>query len=140
MRGLRFSLFDLFAITLGIAAGLAYHRLSGVRWTDAFLVSCATWILVGMAQQTQSAYAVWRSPRNADRHARNGGALALARPIAVFAMFTAAIGFEIAKKVDRSPVESWSFDAFTPALFSLAVICAYTPPGRRESIRLSPRK
>lgn len=133
MRVLRFSLFDLFVITLGVAAGLGYHRVSGVRWTDAFLVSCATWIVVGMAQQTQSAYLLWRSIPKADHQTRNGAALALARPIAVFAMFAAAIGFEVARKIDRNHTEFWPFVAFTHALFSLAVICAYTAPGRREA-------
>src|SRR5262249_36670858 len=115
------------------------HRVSGVRWTDAFLVSCATWIVVGMTQQTQSAYLVWHSIPKAEHQTRNGAALALARPIAVFAMFAAAISFEVARKIDRDHTEFWPFVAFTPALFSLAVICAYTAPGRREATSLSPR-
>ncbi len=140
MRIVRFSVFDLFVITLGVAVGLAYHRLSGVRWTDAFLVCCATWIAVGMVQQTWSAFVVWRSLAAADSFICNGAVLAMIRPVAVLAMFAAAIGFEIAKTTDRRPVEYWAFDGFTPSLFSLAAICAYTSPARREVPRLSPRK
>src|SRR5581483_12236185 len=102
IRVLRFSLFDLFVITLGVAAGLGYHRVSGVRWTDALLVSCATWIVVGMAQQAQRAYVVRRSLPKADYFNRNGSGFYVARSIAVFLMFAAAIGFEVARKIDRN--------------------------------------
>src|SRR5262245_42709907 len=129
MRGIRFSLFDLFVITLGVAAGLAYHRLSGVRWTDALLIACAAWIIVGMVRHTRSAFRVWRSLPSADRETRTGAALALARPIAVVAMLAAAVGFEAARDNRKEFDEFtryWTQDAFIPSLISLAVICAYT--------------
>jgi len=132
MRRLRFSLFDLFVITLGVAAALAYHRVSGVRWTDAFLALCSVWIVVGMAQQARSAYLIWRGISIGDKELRNGAVLALARPLAAIAMFAAAIGFEVARKIDPIPHEYWLFDGFTPSLFSLAIVCAYTSPGRRQ--------
>src|SRR5438874_5348723 len=104
MGRLRFSVFDLFVITLGASAGLAYHRLPGVGWSDALLVMCATWIVVGMVQQARSAYDIWWSVSGADRELRNGAALAVARPIAVVAMIAAAIGLEAVQKNDQTVV------------------------------------
>jgi hypothetical protein len=139
MRRLRFSVFDLFVVTLGVAGGLAYHRLPGVGWSDALLVMCAAWIVVGMVQQARSAAALWRSFPSADRELRNGAALALARPIAVIAMLTAAVGFEAVERIGpgfpfRAAIDEFMASrGFTAALFSLAIICAYTAPGRAEA-------
>src|SRR5207248_389640 len=62
----------------------------------------------------------------------NGAALAVARPFAVVAMLAAAVGLEIAKEFELDVSESIALDAFTGSLFSLAIICAYTTPGRAE--------
>ena len=139
MRRLRFSVFDLFVITLGVAAGLAYHRVPGVSWSDALLLMCATWIAVGMVQQMRIAYVVWSSLPDADEELRNGAALAMARPIAVVAMLAAAVGLEIAKEFELDVSESIALDAFTDSLFSLAIICRCTVPGRAANSRAPPR-
>ncbi|HEY2410802.1 MAG TPA: hypothetical protein VGI40_01085 [Pirellulaceae bacterium] len=139
MRRLRFSLFDLFVVTLGVAAGLAYHRVPDVGWSDALLVMCATWIVVGMVEQSRSAYVTWRVVPRADRELRNGAALAMARPLAVVAMLAAAVGLEIAKEFELDVSESIALDAFTASLFSLAIICAYTAPGRATISNAPPR-
>jgi hypothetical protein len=138
MHRWRFSLFDLFIITLGAAAGLAYHRLPNVPWTDALLIACATWIVVGMVQQMRSALGIWRSLNTADRELRHGAALALARPIAAIAMLAAAVGFEAARGPNPEDTAYWPLDNFTASLVSLAVICAYLSPGRRTTS--SPRR
>jgi len=140
MRRLRFSVFDLLVITFGVAAGLAYHRLPGVGWSDALLVTCATWIVVGMVQQMRSAYGAWRSIPSADRELRTGAALAIARPIAVVSLLAAAVGLEVAKEFELDVSESLALDAFIASLFSLATICAYTAPGRAEITKATPRK
>jgi hypothetical protein len=132
MRRLRFSVFDLFVVTLGVAGGLAYHRVPGVGWFNALLLMCATWIVVGMLQQMRSACATWRAIPIADRELRNGAALAVARPIAVVALLAAAVGVEVAKELKLDVSESIALDSFTASLFSLAIICAYTAPGRAE--------
>src|SRR5437867_1137227 len=96
MRRIRFSLFDLFVITLGVAAGLGYHRFPGVRWADAVLVSCTAWVIVGMVQQMRTAWLAWRDLPGDDRQLRSGAMLAVLRPLVVVAMIAAAIGFEAA--------------------------------------------
>src|SRR6478672_303316 len=126
MRHLRFSLFDLFVITLGVAAGLAYHRLPGVGLSEALLLMCATWIVVGMVQQMRNACDVWRSVASEHRDLRTGAALALARPVAIMAMLAAAVGVEVAKEFELDLSESLALNAFTGSLFSLAIICAYS--------------
>jgi hypothetical protein len=139
MRRLRFSVFDLFVVTFGIAAALAYHRVPGVPWTDALLVMCATWVVVGMVQQALAAYGVWRGVPIADQELRNGAMLALVRPIAVVGLLAMAVGLEIVKEFELDVSESIALDAFTASLFSLAIICAFTAPGRAEIAKSTPR-
>ena len=90
MRRWRFTLFDLFVITLGVAVGLGYSRLPGTRWAEAMLVSCMLWIVVGMVQHARNGLAVWRACQNCEPERRHGAALSLARPVAVIAMVGAA--------------------------------------------------
>jgi hypothetical protein len=136
---LRFSLRGIFVFTLGLAVALAYRRVPNVGWVDTVLAACASWISVGVLQETRETWLFWRANHEQPRDVQWGFALELARQLAAVLLMAAGGAFLLIRQTRiENPSHDFMFDwalanlAWT--IFFFGVVLSYWPKSEAQQM------